>query len=52
MTRTFSPVVDIQTRQLIWAVYYNGTYVGLSDAVQVAGSYSEKYSSDVRTVTF
>jgi hypothetical protein len=48
MTRTFSPVVDIQTKQLIWAGYVNGSYVDTYSAVEIAAHFRKTYSSDVK----
>jgi len=43
MPRTFSPVVDIETRQLLWAMYRAGAYVGTSNAIEIAAHFREKY---------
>jgi hypothetical protein len=48
MTRTFSPVVDIQTRQMQWAMYKNFEYVGVASAVEISAHFRDKYSSDVK----
>jgi hypothetical protein len=43
MPRTFSPVVDIQTRQLQWAMYRAGAYVGTSNSIEISAYFREKY---------
>ncbi len=48
MTRTFSPVVDIQTRKMQWAMYRNGAYVGVASAVEIAAHFRKTYASDVK----
>jgi len=48
MVRTFSPVVDIQTRQLLWAGYVNGSYVDTFSAVEIAAHFRKTYASDVK----
>jgi len=43
MPRTFSPVVDIQTHQIEWAMYRGGAYVGTSNAIEISAYFREKY---------
>jgi hypothetical protein len=43
MTRTFSPAINIETRQIEWAMYRAGAYVGVSSAVEIAAHFREKY---------
>jgi len=43
MPHTFSPVVNIQTRQIEWAIYRAGAYVGTSNSVEIAAHFREKY---------
>ena len=43
MTRTFSPAINIETRQIEWAMYRGGAYVGVSSAVEIAAHFREKY---------
>ena len=48
LARTYSPCCYLQNRQLIWAMYNNGEYLGMSSAALIAGSFAKKYSSDVK----
>jgi len=43
MPRTFSPAINIETRQIEWAMYRAGVYVGVSSAVEIAAYFREKY---------
>jgi hypothetical protein len=47
MTRTFSPVVDIQTRQMQWAMYKDFQFVGIGNAVEIAAHFRDKYSVEM-----
>ena len=47
MVRTFSPVVDIQTRQMQWAMYKNFEYVGVASAVEISAHFRDKYSFEM-----
>jgi hypothetical protein len=49
---TFSPCSDLQNKQLIWAMYSKGQYLGFSSSLLIAGKYTERYANDVKTVTF
>ena len=49
---TFSPCSDLQTRQLIWAMYQNQKYLGFSSAALIANRYAQKYADDVKQLTF
>jgi hypothetical protein len=49
---TFSPCSDLQNKQLIWAMYSKGQYLGFSSATLIAGKYAEKYADDVKVRTF
>jgi hypothetical protein len=44
MTRTFSPVVDIETRKMQWAMYKDFQFVGIGNAVEIAAHFRDKYS--------
>jgi hypothetical protein len=44
MTRTFSPVVDIETRQMQWAMYKDFQFVGIGSAVEISAHFRDKYS--------
>ena len=43
MPRTFSPAVNIETRQIEWAMYRGGAYVGTSNAIEISAYFREKY---------
>lgn len=52
MMRSFSPCSDLQTRQVIWAMYSNGQYLGFSSASLIANQYAKKYADDVKVRSF
>jgi hypothetical protein len=43
MPRTFSPAINIETRQIEWAMYRAGAYVGTSNAIEISAYFREKY---------
>jgi hypothetical protein len=47
MTRTFSPCINIETRQMQWAMYKNFEYVGIGSAVEISAHFRDKYSFEM-----
>lgn len=52
--RTFSPACDLQSRQIVWALFKDGSPVcakgepGILTAVEIAGFYFRKYGQPLK----
>jgi hypothetical protein len=47
MTRTFSPCINIETRQMQWAMYKDFQFVGIGSAVEISAHFRDKYSVEM-----
>jgi hypothetical protein len=43
LARTYSPCCYLKNRELVWAMYNNGKYLGISSAALIAGYFRDKY---------
>ena len=48
MSRTFSPCCNIETRQMMWAIYINSEFMFVEDCVNIAKVFAHHYMEDVK----